>query len=83
MMEWITWLTGTAATMDRGSVKDGIRTQYSNNNKAIRILGYEPKVGLSEGVRLSCEGYKKHLAVNAAKSNGIVSKKSLVNGNTH
>lgn len=61
-LEWFTWLTGGASTLDRGSVKDGVRTHFSDNRKARRILGYEPKVGLSEGVRLSCEGYKKYLA---------------------
>ncbi|KAK4546045.1 hypothetical protein LTR36_002182 [Oleoguttula mirabilis] len=53
--EWYTWLTGAAATMDTGSVKDGVRTAYSNNEKAKRILGYEPKIGLAEGVRLACD----------------------------
>ena len=60
--EWITWLTGGESTLDRGSVKDAVRTCFSDNSKARRILGYEPKVGLAEGVRLSCEDYKKYLA---------------------
>ncbi|KAI7223528.1 NAD(P)-binding protein [Hortaea werneckii] len=59
--EVYTWITGAAPTLDTGSVKDGIRTQYSNNNKARRILGYVPRVGIAEGVRLACEDYKKHL----------------------
>lgn len=61
IMEIITWFTGSGATLDRGSVKDGIRTQYSNNDKAKQILGYYPKVGLSDGIRRSCEAYKKYL----------------------
>ena len=61
LLEWITWLTGSVSTLDRGSVKDGIHTAYSSNEKAIRILGYEPKIDLAEGVRRSCEGYKRHL----------------------
>lgn len=65
-LEWVTWLTGSASTLDRGSVKDGVRTQYADNAKAIEILGYEPKIGLAEGVRLSCEDYKKYLASTAA-----------------
>lgn len=75
IMELITWFTGGGATLDRGSLKDGIRTQYSNNNKAKHILGYYPKVGLSEGVRRSCDAYKKVLA---EQSNGAApeSKKS-------
>lgn len=53
-MEWITSFTGGASTLDRGSVKDGVRTTFSNNEKAIRILGYRPIVSLAEGVRLAC-----------------------------
>lgn len=55
VLEWYTRLTGTAATMDTGSVKDGVRTAYSNNEKAQMILGYDPKIGLAEGVRLACD----------------------------
>jgi sterol-4alpha-carboxylate 3-dehydrogenase (decarboxylating) len=63
MLEIITWSTGGVSTLDRGSVKDGVRTHYSNNAKARRILGYRPKVGLAEGLRLACDDYKKHLAL--------------------
>ncbi|EME39628.1 hypothetical protein DOTSEDRAFT_160022 [Dothistroma septosporum NZE10] len=66
ILEWITLLTGTASTLDTGSVADGVRTQYSNNAKAQRLLGYYPKVGISEGVRRACEDYKQHLAKNKA-----------------
>lgn len=66
--EIITWFTGGGATLDRGSLKDGVRTQYSDNSKARRILGYEPKICLSEGVRRSCDAYKKHLAAQIAET---------------
>lgn len=62
ILEIITWVTGGVATLNRGSVQDGVKSHFSNNDKAIRYLGYSPKVGLSEGVRLSCEGYKRFLA---------------------
>lgn len=62
ILEVITWMFRLASTLDRGSVKDGVRTQYSNNEKAIRILGYVPKVKMAEGVRRSCEDYKRYLA---------------------
>jgi sterol-4alpha-carboxylate 3-dehydrogenase (decarboxylating) len=52
--EWVTWLTGTEATVSRGSVKDYTQTAYANLRKAREVLGYEPKVGLAEGVKLSC-----------------------------
>jgi sterol-4alpha-carboxylate 3-dehydrogenase (decarboxylating) len=55
--EWVTWLTGQEATVCRGSVKDYTQTAYTNLRKAREVLGYEPKVGLAEGIRLSCEVY--------------------------
>nr|POE63187.1 sterol-4-alpha-carboxylate 3-dehydrogenase, decarboxylating [Quercus suber] len=54
VLEWITWLMGTAPTLDRNSVKDGIRTFYASNEKATEMLGYVPRVSLAEGVRRSC-----------------------------
>lgn len=53
--EAYTWLSGVTPTLHTGSVKDGVRTQFSNNDKARSILGYVPRVGLAEGVRLACE----------------------------
>jgi len=75
LLEIITWLTGTPATLHRGSIKDAIRVHYANNDKAIKVLGYRPVVPLAEGVRRSCEGYKRQLAAraksNAAQANGV------------
>ena len=65
LLEIITWLTGTPATLHRGSIKDAIRVHYADNRKAISVLGYRPIVGLAEGVRRSCEGYKRQLAAKA------------------
>lgn len=48
---------GTPATLHRGSVKDGTRSYYADNEKAIRV----PIFGISKGVRKSCEGYKRRL----------------------
>ncbi|KAH9844409.1 RmlD substrate binding domain [Teratosphaeria destructans] len=62
VMELVTWLTGTAATIDTGSVGDSTRAQYSNNAKAQRILGYRPRVKLADGVRMACDDYKQYLA---------------------
>ncbi|CZT17947.1 related to ERG26 C-3 sterol dehydrogenase (C-4 decarboxylase) [Ramularia collo-cygni] len=64
ILEWITLLTGTESTLDTGSVQDGIRTQYADISKAKEVLGYVPRVGISEGLRRSCEAYKRHLAAN-------------------
>lgn len=71
VLEFLTWLTGTPATLHRGSVRDGYRTHYSDNSKAVELLGYRPIVGLSEGVRRSCEGYKKQLAEKAGGKGGL------------
>jgi sterol-4alpha-carboxylate 3-dehydrogenase (decarboxylating) len=65
LLEILTWVTGTPVTLHRGSVKDSTRTYYASNDKAIRVLGYRPVVGLSEGVRRSCEGYKRQMAERA------------------
>jgi len=67
LLEWVSWALGLPTTLDTGSVKDGIRTQYASNEKAIHILGYRPIVGLSEGVVRTCEGYKRQLAAKARR----------------
>lgn len=66
ILETITFFTGGSSTITTGSVKDAIRTQYSDNTKAQEILGYKPKISLSEGVRRSCDDYKKYLARTSA-----------------
>ena len=53
--EWTTWLTGQSATLSRGSVRDACATRYCNNSKAERVIGYKPRVGIEEGIRISCE----------------------------
>ena len=53
--EWISWLTGTPVTLSRGSVLDACGTRYCNSAKAEQILGYVPRIGLEEGIKLSCE----------------------------
>jgi sterol-4alpha-carboxylate 3-dehydrogenase (decarboxylating) len=62
VLELLTWVTGTPATLHRGSVKDSTRSYYADNGKAIGVLGYRPIVDMSEGIRRSCEGYKRQLA---------------------
>lgn len=53
--EYYTWLTGTPTTLSRGSVHDACHMRYASGEKARRILGYEARLGLEEGIRLSCE----------------------------
>lgn len=52
--EWATWILGTQATLSRGSVRDYTQTAYANINKARRVLGYEPRVSLDEGLKIAC-----------------------------
>lgn len=52
--EGVTWVTGTPTTLSRGSVFDACGTRYCNGEKARKILGYRPRVGIEEGIRISC-----------------------------
>ena len=53
--ECLTWVTRSTTTFSRGSVKDACSVRYASGEKAKRILGYEARVGIEEGIRLSCE----------------------------
>lgn len=53
--EWITTWTGTEGTISRGSVKDYVQTAYADRTKAREILGYVPRVGLAEGVKMATD----------------------------
>ena len=46
---------GTPTTLSRGSVKDACSMRYASGEKAKRILGYEARVGIEEGLRVSCQ----------------------------
>ena len=52
--ELATWITGTPATLSRGSVFDACGTRYCSGEKARQILGYKPRVGIEEGIRIGC-----------------------------
>lgn len=58
VMEGITWFTGTPATLSRGSINDATAVRYASGEKARRILRYEPRVNMEEGLRRSCREYK-------------------------
>lgn len=58
VMETLTWFTGTPATLSRGSINDATAIRYANGEKAKRILGYEPRVKMEEGLKRSCAEYK-------------------------
>ncbi|THC88993.1 hypothetical protein EYZ11_011560 [Aspergillus tanneri] len=61
--EWLTWLFGTTTTLSRGSVKDACSVRYASGEKAKQILGYEARVGIEDGIRLSCEDYARRLGI--------------------
>ncbi|KAL4926618.1 uncharacterized protein BDV17DRAFT_151609 [Aspergillus undulatus] len=61
--EALTWALGRTTTLSRGSVKDACAVRYANGEKAKRILGYEARVGIEKGIRLSCEDYARRIGV--------------------
>ncbi|PLB45477.1 NAD(P)-binding protein [Aspergillus steynii IBT 23096] len=63
MSECLTWVLGTPATLSRGSVKDACSVRYASGVKAKTILGYEARIGLEDGIRLSCEDYARRLGI--------------------
>lgn len=69
--EWGSWLTGREAALSRGSVKDAIGVRYSNNAKAVRILGYRPRIGFADVVKLACDDYKLDLERNRSVVNRV------------
>ena len=60
MAEWVTWFTGTPTTLSRGSVFDACGIRYCNGEKARRILGYKPRIGIEEGLHISCKVSVSH-----------------------
>ncbi|KAF2499664.1 C-3 sterol dehydrogenase/C-4 decarboxylase-like protein [Lophium mytilinum] len=60
--ECVTWFTEQPATLSRGAVKDACLSRYANIDKARRVLGYEPRVGLAEGTKLACQEYKNRIS---------------------
>ena len=53
--EAYTWVSGAPTTLSRGSVRDACITRYANGAKAEAILGFKARIGIEEGIRLSCE----------------------------
>jgi len=59
LMETLTYFSKTPATLSRGSVNDATAIRYANGEKAKRILGYEPRVGMEEGIKRACKEYQE------------------------
>ncbi|GES61423.1 NAD(P)-binding protein [Aspergillus terreus] len=63
VLEFLTWMFGTTTTLSRGSVWDACAIRYASGEKAKAILGFEPRVNIDDGIRLSCEDYARRLGV--------------------
>ncbi|KAI9376692.1 hypothetical protein BJX61DRAFT_155131 [Aspergillus egyptiacus] len=61
--EGLTWAFGKTATLSCGSVRDACAVRYANGEKAKRLLGYEARVGIEDGIRISCEDYARRLGI--------------------
>lgn len=53
--EILTRMSGQATTLCRGSVLDACAIRYASGDKARRVLGYRPRVGLEAGLTRSCQ----------------------------
>ncbi|KAJ6559248.1 C-3 sterol dehydrogenase [Mycena vulgaris] len=61
--EWWGWLSGKDPTFTKFKVSFSCARRWYNIEKARRVLGYEPKVGVDEGVRLMVDWWKaEHFA---------------------
>lgn len=56
--EWFGYLRGREATFTRFRVTFSCATRWHDIEKARRVLGYEPEVGLEEGVKRMIEWWK-------------------------
>ncbi|KAG8533144.1 uncharacterized protein KY384_001927 [Bacidia gigantensis] len=59
--EAVTWVTGRTTTISRGSVMDACAVRYASGKTATRLLGYQSKVGIEEGIKRSCDEYRNRL----------------------
>lgn len=53
--EWWAWLTGKTPGFTRERVGYSTSSRWFNIEKARRVLGYEPDVGVAEGIRISAK----------------------------
>lgn len=51
VLEWVFWAMGRQSKLTRRQVKYSSMTRYYSCGKARQRLGYEPIVGLNEGLR--------------------------------
>lgn len=58
--ETVTRVMGTTASLSRGTVQDACAIRYASGVKAKEILGYAARIGIEEGIRLSCQVSEHH-----------------------
>ncbi|KAF8513454.1 C-3 sterol dehydrogenase [Gautieria morchelliformis] len=56
--EWVYWARGVDPTFTQERVTYMCASRYYNIEKARRVLGYEPDVGLAEGIQRSVEWWR-------------------------
>ncbi|KAI0247142.1 C-3 sterol dehydrogenase [Lactifluus subvellereus] len=66
LSEWWGWLSGREPTFTRFRVTFTCAHRWHNIEKARRVLGYEPQVGLEEGMRRTVEWWKAEEAKSAS-----------------
>ncbi|KAI9443103.1 C-3 sterol dehydrogenase [Lactarius indigo] len=66
LSEWWGWLSGREPTFTRFRVTFTCAHRWHNIERARRVLGYEPQVGLEEGMRRAVEWWKAEEAKSAS-----------------
>ena len=69
VLEWMMWGLGKTPSLTRRQVKYSCLTRYYDISKARQRLGYEPIVGLGEGIEESVKWF-----VEEKRKNGKVVK---------
>ncbi|TVY29759.1 Sterol-4-alpha-carboxylate 3-dehydrogenase,decarboxylating [Lachnellula hyalina] len=59
LLEWITWAVGRQAKLTKRQVKYSTMTRYYDCGKAQKRLGYQPLVGLNEGLRRGVKWFEE------------------------
>ncbi|KAG5716363.1 Sterol-4-alpha-carboxylate 3-dehydrogenase, decarboxylating [Termitomyces sp. T112] len=66
--EYAAWLMGKEPTFTRFKVSYSCVNRWYNIEKARRVLGYEPIIGLEEGIKLMVEWWAKEYAAGSHKT---------------
>lgn len=67
LIEWVMWCVGRPPKLTRRQVKYSCMTRYYDIGKARKRLGYEPIVGLQEGIERSVKWFEEERRREAEK----------------